>query len=195
MKYLSIAVISALLALIGTSKVSAAPTVELYLGSTITDTPPLMPLEYSKDFTETYFSPSLLNSILSTTLTSVHPFQPPTATGDITVDVYLADTNIPNSKTLVGPPLTLSEDLTTTTSTTSTTSTANYPTEFFAGPTGTFNELIVDVFGSNIVDGGLSFTGLVELESVPEPSTWAMLIGGMGVLLVGMRFRRIARQS
>jgi hypothetical protein len=38
-----------------------------------------------------------------------------------------------------------------------------------------------------------SFSGTIE--EVPEPSTWAMLIGGMGVLLVGMRFRRIARQS
>ena len=37
-----------------------------------------------------------------------------------------------------------------------------------------------------------SYSGTFEVD-VPEPSTWAMMLGGMGVMLVAMRFRRSAK--
>ena len=36
----------------------------------------------------------------------------------------------------------------------------------------------------------LDYTGGVSLQAVPEPATWAMMIGGFGILGAGMRHRR-----
>jgi hypothetical protein len=41
--------------------------------------------------------------------------------------------------------------------------------------------------GNNALVGGVSF-----IQSIPEPSTFALLLGGVGLMLAVQRFRRIA---
>ena len=39
-------------------------------------------------------------------------------------------------------------------------------------------------------DIGMSGVQIVDLGAIPEPSTWAMMLGGLGMLLTGQRIRR-----
>jgi fibronectin-binding autotransporter adhesin len=59
----------------------------------------------------------------------------------------------------------------------------SYRTGTFANSTGTVSGYSYTIS----YDGGDVY---VTLEAVPEPSTWAMIVGGIGMLAFGRRFRR-----
>jgi hypothetical protein len=156
--------------------VCSAQLVDFYFGGALTDqTQP-----FTQSFALTSYTPSYLNSIVSATLTSISPGSPANAT--ITAQVYLTDTASTGFIPVEVANETLTLDLSTPTASTQSTSTAGYPTTYLPGPSGNFNEVIVDVTGSNFTNAAVSFSGATELSDAPEPSTVGMMLGGLGAL-------------
>ena len=66
--------------------------------------------------------------------------------------------------------------------------------------TGTLYDLLLTVGGTNTLTvsgfsgGGASYGGQLSFAAVPEPSTWLMMILGVGIVGAGLRRRRQAVQ-
>jgi len=49
-----------------------------------------------------------------------------------------------------------------------------------------------DVYTLSVTNVGVGVISGITFETVPEPATWAMLVGGMGLLISARRFRKLA---
>jgi hypothetical protein len=171
---------------------ASAQAVDFYFGGSATNQTQV----FIAPFTLSYYLPSYLNSILSATLTSA-PLPGSPASATLQATVYLSNTTVAGFTPIEVANQTLTLNLSTPTATSGTTSTPNYPTTFQTGPSGSFNEVIVDVSSTNLNNAIVSFSGETEVASsvnlpaVPEPASWVLAFVAGATCFVLYRRRQI----